>query len=249
MGISSCEGSMKDYRQLATVLLIAGICAYYSILPAQAKKPGWVLRQNSQTYGIVRCTLSADGIKMEMGNVKVGIVPPKWRFTFWNDQTKFYFDESLEDFQKRIPLKPDKPGWVKKLEPLQPYSETIAGVKAKNWTWYACNPKNSKENRVIYDFSCSQTMGLPRRLMEVACICCYVPIGKGMPLRVIGSTERGRKVFLNTTFASKTIVDPETFKLPRGYTRVRNEMEVLLKKAGTVMDEDVSDLYRPFPKQ
>jgi hypothetical protein len=30
---------------------------------------------------------------------------------------------------------------------------------------------------------------------------------------------------------------------------VRNEMEVLLKKAGTVMDEDVSDLYRPFPKE
>ncbi len=70
-----------------------------------------------------------------------------------------------------------------------------------------------------------------------------------MPLRVIGENASGKKVFLNTTFVSKTMVDPAIFKLPKGYTRVKNEMEVLLKKKGTVMDEDVSDLYRPFPKE
>lgn len=241
---------MKNYRQLAIALLLASICCQTSILPAfAAKKPGWVLRQNSQTYGIVKCILSADGIKMEMGNVKVGIVPPNWHFTFWNEQTKFYFDESLADFEKRVPKKKTPPGWIRSLEPWQPRVEVISGMKAKNWRWHVFNPKNRNQDLLFYDFACSENMGLPKRLMEVACICCYVPPGKGMPLRVIGSTPSGRKVFLDTTFVSKTMVDPQIFKVPKGYTRVRNEMEVLLKKAGTVMDEDVSDLYRPFPKQ
>ncbi|MCC7528920.1 MAG: hypothetical protein IT342_10385 [Candidatus Melainabacteria bacterium] len=241
---------MKHYRQLAIAVLLAGLCWQTSILPAAAaKKTGWILRQNSQTYGIVKCILSADGIRMEMGNVKVSIVPPDWRFTFWNDQTKFYFDESLEDFQERVPKKPLKAGWIKSLEPRKPYVEAIAGMKVKNWRWYSYNPKHPEENRLYYDFACSESMGLPRRLMEVACICCYVPPGKGMPLRVMGELQSRPKVLLNTTFITKTMVDPAIFKLPNGYTRVRNEMEVLLKKKGTVMDEDVSDLYRPFPKQ
>jgi hypothetical protein len=241
---------MKHYRQLATALLLASIGFQTFLLPAAAfKKPGWVLRQNSQTYGIVKCILSADGIKMEMGNVKVAIVPPKWRFTFWNDQTKFYFDESLEDFQKRVPKKTSPPGWIRRLEPRKPLVETISGMKAKNWIWHAINPKNPEESKLFYDFACTENMGLPKRLMEVACICCYVPPGKGMPLRVRGISPTGPKVYLNTAFISKTMVDSEIFKLPKGYTRVRNEMEVLLKKAGTVMDEDVSDLYRPFPKE
>lgn len=240
---------MKYYRQLATALLLASICCQSSILPVQAaKKPGWALRQNSQTYGIVKCTLSADGIKMEMGNVKVAIVPPKWRFTFWNDQSKFYFEESLEDFEKRVPKKKTPPGWIRTLTPLNPHVETISGMKSKNWRWQVLNPKNPNEFVLFYDFACTESMGLPKRLTEVASICCYVPTGKGMPLRVIGSTPTGRKIFLNTTFISKTMVDPEIFKMPKGYTKVRNEMEVLLKKPGTMMDEDVSDLYRPFPK-
>ncbi|MBA3994616.1 MAG: hypothetical protein C0469_13910 [Cyanobacteria bacterium DS2.3.42] len=240
---------MKHYRKLATALLLASICSQTYAAPANAKKPGWVLRQNSQTYGIVKCTVSADGIKMEMGNVQVGIVPPKWQFTFWNDQTKFYFDESLEEFQKRIPRKTLNAGWLKRLERKKPYVETISGVKADNWTWYGYDPKNPKKTHLLYDFACTREMGLPPRLMEVASICCYLPVGKGMPLRVVGETASGTKVFLNTTFISKTMVDPAIFKLPKGYTRVRNEMEVLLKKKGTVMDEDVSDLYRPFPKE
>ncbi len=125
---------MKHYRLLAATLLLASICSAGDALPVwAAKKPGWVLHQNSQTYGIVKCILSADGIRMEMGNVKVSIVPPDWRFTFWNDQTKFYFDESLEDFQERVTKKPLKAGWIKSLEPRKPYVEAIAGMKVKNW--------------------------------------------------------------------------------------------------------------------
>lgn len=241
---------MKHYRLLAATLLLASICSAGDALPVSAaKKPGWVLHQNSQTYGIVKCTVSEDGIKMEMGNVKVGIVPPKWRFTFWNEKTNFFYEESLEEFQKRVPRKILDPGWVRKLEPLKPYVETISGIKTKNWNWYGVDPKNPKKTRLLYEFSCTNEMGLSKKLMEVASICCYLPPGKGMPLRVIGENASGKKVFLNTTFVSKTMVDPAIFKLPKGYTRVKNEMEVLLKKKGTVMDEDVSDLYRPFPKE
>ncbi|MCC6980513.1 MAG: hypothetical protein IT343_19500 [Candidatus Melainabacteria bacterium] len=237
----------KHYRHFrVTALLATALC--FVALPVFAKGQGWVLRQNSQTYGIVKTIVSPEGIRLELGDMRIGIMGPKWRIVFWNLRTKYTFDESLEEFQKRVPAKAKAIGWTKVMEPGKPPTQMFCGVKAKNWHYYAYNPKNRKQKALLYDFTTADNLGLPQKVMDVAAVCCYVPAGKGLPLKVCGETQGSLRVFLNTTFIAKTQVDPEIFKLPKGYTRVRSEMEVLLKEAGTVNDEDVSDLYRPFGK-
>jgi hypothetical protein len=237
----------KHYRHFRVASLLATTFLLAS-LPSFAKNPGWILRQNSQTYGIVKTIVSPDGIRLELGDMRIGIMGPKWRITFWNLRTKFTFDESLEEFKKRIPVKAKAIGWTRVMEQGKPAIQTFCGVKAKNWHYYAYNPKDPKQKVLLYDFMTADGLGLPQKVMDVAAICCYVPTGKGLPLKVVGETQGSLRVFLNTTFIAKTQVDPEMFKLPKGYTRVKSEMEVLLKEAGTVRDEDVSDLYRPFGK-
>lgn len=217
--------------------------------PAHAKKEGWLLRQNSQTYGIVKTIVSPDGLKMEMGTIRVTIMPPKWQITFWNERTKFVFSESLQEFRRRSPVKPNPTGYVEKLEPGKPAVQTFSGLKARNWHWYSYDPHHPERQHLLYDFACAENLGLPQGLTDAASICCYIPTGKGLPLRVVGESRQDKRVFLNTTFVSKTMVDKEIFKPPKNLTRVKSEMEVLLKEAGTVRDEDVSDLYRPFPSQ
>lgn len=243
------------YQQMDAVILSCRVAVLVSFLmslsaltqPVFAKKPGWLIRQNSQTYGIVKTIVSPDGLKMEMGTIRVTMTPPKWRITFWNERTKYIFDESLQEFQRRSPPKTHPVGYIEKMEPAKPAFQTFSGLKARNWHWYAYNPKNPKEQRLLYDFSSVDNIGLPQGLMNAAAICCYIPTGKGLPLRVVGDSQHGSKVFLNTTFVSKTMVDSDIFKAPKNFTRVKSEMEVLLKEAGTLQDEDVSDLYKPFP--
>ncbi|MBX9952026.1 MAG: hypothetical protein K2Y39_22830 [Candidatus Obscuribacterales bacterium] len=239
----------RHYQQIfaATFSLVMSFASLSQA--AQAKKAGWLIRQNSQTYGTVKTIVSPDGLKMEMGTIRVTMTPPKWRITFWNERTKYIFDESLQEFQRRSPRKPRPSGYLERLEPGKPRFQTFSGLKAKNWHWYAYDPKNPKEQKLLYDFACAENLNLPQGLMDAASICCYIPTGKGLPLRVVGDSFRGTKVFLNTTFVSKTMVDPEIFKTPKNYTRVKSEMEVLLKESGTLRDEDVSDLYKPFPEQ
>lgn len=236
-----------NYRQLLplTVLWAFMILLCNSANAASPKKPGWIIRQNSQTYGIVKTLVSADGIRLEMGNIKVVIVQPSYRVTFFNERTKNSFDESFEEFQKRVPPRNCPPGWLKKVEPAKPFYETVGGVKGKHYVWYTYNPKNPAQRHVYYDYVVTKDLGLPERLMDVASICCYVPAGNGLPLRVTGDK---RVVYLNTTFMTKTMVDPAVFKIPKGYNKVKSEMEVLLKEAGTVQDDDVSDLFKAIPK-
>lgn len=240
--------SNRHYQQIGTATFSLLISFAALAQPAQAKKPGWLIRQNSQIYGIVKTIVSPDGLKMEMGTIRVTMTPPKWRITFWNERTKYLFDESLQEFKRRSPPKQRPLGFVEKLEPGKPKTQTFSGLKAKTWHWYAYNPKNPKEQKLLHDFACVDNLGLPQGLMDAASICCYLPTGKGLPLRVVGDSLHGTRVYLNTTFVSKTMVDPEIFRTPKNYTRVKSEMEVLLKEPGTVRDEDVSDLYKPFPE-
>lgn len=239
----------RHYQQTGATTLALVLSLSSLMPPVLAKKPGWLVRQNSQTYGVVKTIVSPDGLKMEMGSIRVTMTPPNWRITFWNERTKYLFDESIQDFQRRSPAKPSPIGFVRKLEPGKPAIQTFSGLKAKNWHWYAYNPKNPKEQKFLYDFACVDNLGLPQGLMDAASICCYIPTGKGLPLRVVGDSGHGMKVFLNTTFVSKTMVDAQIFRAPKNLTRVNSEMEVLLKEPGTVRDEDVSDLYKPFPEQ
>ncbi len=241
-----------------TAFLAAFNCAFLLVSPALAKKPGWLLRQNSQTYGIVKTIVSPDGIRLEMGEIKVGMYPPNYRVAFWNERTKFVFDESIEEFQRRVPQRRLPPGWLKKVEPAKPLNETLAGIKGKRYLWLAYDPKDPdgrkpkvdprypKSPFILYDYVCTENLGLPKRLNDVASICCYVPPGKGLPLRVTGS---GNIVYLQTTLALKMMVDPAIFKAPKGYTRVKSEMEVLMKEPGLAKEDEVSDLFRAVPKK
>ncbi|HNB22108.1 MAG TPA: hypothetical protein PKZ32_06820, partial [Candidatus Melainabacteria bacterium] len=154
--------------------------------PAHAKKQGWLLRQNSQTYGIVKTIVSPDGLKMEMGTIRVTIMPPKWQITFWNERTKFVFSESLQEFRRRSPVKPNPTGYVEKLEPGKPAVQTFSGLKARNWHWYSYDPHHPERQHLLYDFACAENLGLPQGLTDAASICCYIPTGKGLPLRVGG---------------------------------------------------------------
>ena len=248
--------------------MAACLAAFYGCFfapsPVFAKKPGWMLRQNSQTYGIVKTILSPDGIRLEMGEIKVAMHPPDWRVTFWNERTKFVFDESIDEFERRIPRREIPQGWLKKVEVWKPYEETLAGIRGKHYRWIAYDPKDPKGLKdprgpnfpinprypksplTLYDYVCTENLGLPKRLNDVASICCYVPPGKGMPLRVTGA---GNIVYLQTTLAMKMQVDPALFIAPRGYTRVKSEMEVLMKERGLAKEDEVSDLFRAVPKR
>lgn len=217
---------------------------YFLPLETFAAKPGWILRQNSQTYGFVKTIVSPDGIRLDMGDMKVGIRPPDWRVTFWNQRTKFMFDESIEEFKARVPKKNIQKGWKTKVETVKPLEETYSGIKAKHYRWVEYDPNNPKNFFTLYDYACADNLGLPKRLMEVASICCYVPAGKGLPLRVTGGRQ---VVYLYTTLASKTMVDPAIFKAPKGYTRVKSEMEVLMKEPGLAKEQEVSDLFKAIP--
>jgi len=238
----------RVFRQLKAAALLPASFVLAGFSPVQAKGTGWVLRQNSQTYGIVKTIVAPEGIRLELGDMRIGIMAPKWRIVFWNLRTKYTFEESLEEFQKRVPRKARTIHWDKVMEVGKPASEVVCGIRAKRWRWMAYNPKNRKEKVLLYDFLAADNLGLPQKVMDVASICCYVPTGKGLPLRVIGESQGSPRVFLNTTFIAKTSIDPEIFKLPKGYTKVKSEMEVLLKEPGTVSDDDVSDLYKPFGK-
>jgi len=238
-------GILRNYPQRSQAILLVAIFVLFLAPPATASKPGWLIRQNSQTYGIVKTLVSADGMRLEMGDIKVGMQAPQYRVKFWNQRTKFYFEETIEEFQERVPKRNIPKGWLKKVVAGQPFEETLAGVKGKHYRWIGYDPKNTSHFLVLFDYVCTENLGLPKKLNDVASICCYVPPGKGLPLRITGG---GNIVYLQTTLVNKAVVDPAIFKLPKGYTKVNSEMEVLMKERGMAKEDDVSDLFKAIPK-
>ncbi|MBC8000900.1 MAG: hypothetical protein IAF58_23335 [Leptolyngbya sp.] len=215
--------------------------------PCFAKTEGWYMRQNSQIYGMVSTVVSSEGIRLEMKDIKITLSKPGWKVTFWNEKTNFIFDETIEDFKRRTPVKADPTVYDSKVIPGKPAIEIFAGVKAKHYQWVKVRKDGTAKPSVVYDFACSQEMGLPKEVGDVASLCCYIPIGYGLPLRVSGGQNRG--MLLNTTFLKKGPVDLSIYKPPKNikFKRVRSEMEVLLKEKGTADDADVSDLFKAIP--
>lgn len=232
--------------KIATLLLVS---LPVTSLPSWAKTEGWYMRQNSQIYGLVSSVVSSEGIRLEMKDIKITVTKPGWKVTFWNEKTNYIFDETIEDFKRRSPVRANPELYDSKIVTGKPPIEVYAGVKAKHYQWLKIRKDKSEPTKVVYDFACSQEMGLPKEVGDVASLCCYIPIGYGLPLRVTGGQNRG--VLLNTTFLKKGPVDLSIYKPPKHikFKRVKSEMEVLLKEKGTADDADVSDLFKAIPGQ
>lgn len=236
-----------DKNSFSKILALLLVVSPVTSTPCFAKTEGWYMRQNSQIYGIVSSVVSSEGIRLEMKDIKIALSKPGWKVTFWNEKTNYIFDETIEDFKRRSPRRADPTIYNSKVIPGKPAIEIFAGVKAQHYQWVKVRKDGTEKPQVVYDFACSQEMGLPKEVSDVASLCCYIPIGYGLPLRVTGGQNRG--VLLNTTFLKRGPIDLSIYKPPKNikFKRVRSEMEVLLKEKGTADDADVSDLFKAIP--
>lgn len=182
--------------------------------PAFATR-GWVLEQRSPA-GRQVVSLCADGMQVAGESLTFSMTAPAYDAKFWNTSTKRTMQIPYKEWQERyVSHKNRQPQLTKE-------DEKVAGLKCA--VYVVPNPKNPNKFQKIWT---SKEINLPSKFSNMMLSWLKLPEELGVPVRVY--TFRYGKLWqkeLDTVESKKSDIAMTAFKVPAGYTKVKNLVEV-----------------------
>ncbi len=193
------------------LLLIApqGLCA-------QSSETGWMLDQQSEERGRTIIKVTERNLVLTSKLMSAILASPKFDAVFFNETTKKFVILPHNDWAKRYA------SGKKEIEGPFP-GEKIAGLNTRKFTWRTKNRHKTMELWV------TKELPLSTPLQEFVSTTIGIPTSIGMPLRMVTKfDDRPAKIDMDTKSIKKTKFPLSTFELPKGFKKVKSEMELLL---------------------
>lgn len=189
-------------------------CSYGA--EAAPAENGYVIEQKSEERGSTVIKLTANQMVLTSKLMSAILTAPKFDATFFNESTKKYVLIPRADWAKRYaPGKKDLNG------PLP--GEKIAGFETKKYTWL------TKNRHKVMELWVTKDLPLSAPLQEFVTSTIGIPNNIGMPLKMVSKfDDRPSRIDMETRIIKKSKIPKTAFELPKGYKKVKSEMELLL---------------------
>jgi len=183
---------------------------------AAPTETGWVVDQQSEERGRTNIKWTDKSMVLTSKLMSAILVAPKFDATFFNEGTRKYVLIPHADWSKRY-----APGKKAIKGPFP--GEIIAGFKTSKYTWPTKNPHKSVELWATKDLPMSGP------LQEFVSSTIGIPPSVGMPLKMVTKfDDRPARIDMLTKSIKKAKLPKSTFELPKGFKKVKSEMELLL---------------------
>jgi len=212
-----------------TLVLVLWLFAVLWAGAARAESPALVLTQTSAYLGkqVMYLTPTQVALKSDLANIVLRVKED--RIVIYNDKKKCYVDKSYTQWAKRVGgLLASNPNATLAKSDTPP----ICGWKC---FLYRLEPKKGAVGDHC-EFYVTQDSKLPAATLAAVAKFGDFPQGVGLPLRAVKILNGRRVNGLDTTKIERKAVPASLFKLPTGYRKVDDEVEVLLAEEDEGMD-------------
>ncbi len=241
---------MKRLMSLLATALLLGAGFQSFALPAEADEQGWGLLVNSPHVGKIYVYVTGEGFAISLPKTGAKFVThaPDWRVIIYNDKTHVYYVERMEDLEglTKSPKARQATQAGRKATVQQARKGTTRTIAGCTSTQYFINTYSAEGGAKQAEAWISNQLHPPRQLS--------MTLGKifgidtsafpdGMPMQVILTTEGGRRENIyDTVLCQPQTIRSASFNYPPSYTRVDNELAVLVdeksrKKMETILDD------------
>lgn len=207
----------------AIVKVLLGLVAL-GPTPASAAETGWLLRQQSpySAYsGNQNVLLTKSRLKMQGSNIRIFYEVKTRNIEAYNTNTKEYFSGPADLWIKKYVTLPKE----KFVEPTK-RSEPIAGMSA-NLFYLSRKERNGIHH--LREIWATQKITVPEDMCKVMWGMCGLHSAPGVPMRVTRLLGRDKtETLLDTIEVTKTSFVEKDFARPKGFKRVKSELELLL---------------------
>lgn len=205
-------------------MALLGLCASVSVTPAYSSESGWLIRQQSpySAYsGNQNVFLTKNRLKMEGSNIRVFYEVKSRTIEAYNTNTKEYFSGPVDDWIKKYVTLPKE----KFVEPTKT-TLSIGGMTAQLFYLSRNEADGVHHLREIW---ASQKIEVPADLCKVMWAMCGLTPAPGVPMRVKRLLGRDKsELLLDTIQVNKATFEAKDFTRPKGFKRVKSELELLL---------------------
>lgn len=214
----------------ASLLFVAGTALFEAPSAfAAPSESGWIIDQHSEERGRTNIKWTEKSMVLTSKLMSAILVAPKFDATFFNESTRKYVLIPHADWAKRY-----APGKKAIKGPFP--GEMIAGYKTSKYTWPTKNPHKSVELWATKDLPMSPP------LQEFVSSTIGIPPTIGMPLKMVTKfDDRPSRMDMETKAIKKSKIPKTAFELPKGFKKVKNEMELLL---GGDDDNDINSFIK-----
>jgi len=238
---------------LCALAIMIGFFAGVNGSLAGSKTPGWILEQQSQTLGSYTVIFNDKGCKMT--SKKLGLIvicrAPNWKIIGCSNKKKQYVEMEADAWAELINGNTNsgagKYGEMKKGDQVK-----IAGLPAVQYI--VSDPLDpGQHGRIkrasgpaggpyVCEIWVAPGMKLPSRaLILLANPRLASSASLGGMLRIYCQDDRGRKFrMLDTTKADRTLVSSAEFDTPRGYSKAKDELSLMMDMEN---DKDTASLF------
>jgi hypothetical protein len=227
-------------------LVMAACLSMFPLQTAQAQEPGWGLLIQSPHVGTLYLYLTNEGFATVMKETGATFAShsPDWMLVIYNDKTKVYYVERLQDMQLLTNSKGKKVSEAARRATVQNAragrSAVIAGLPA---TQYFINSYTADGGERQAEIWITKSITPPvqwfktfEKIFNIDMSSGSLP--KGMPLRVTVLDDAGKPDLLYDALnCQRQMIHTASFSYPRSYKPVDSELAVL-------MDEKSNDKVR-----
>lgn len=192
--------------------------------PPVAAENGWLLRQQSpySAYsGNQNVFLTKSRLKMQGSNIRIFYDVKTRNIEAYNTNTKEYFSGPADLWIKKYVTLP-KEKFVEETKRTQP----IAGMTAN---LFYLSRKESRGIHHLREIWATEKIAVPEDICRVMWGMCGLHSAPGVPMRVTRLLGRNKtETLLDTIEVTKASFADKDFARPKGFKRVKSELELLL---------------------
>lgn len=200
------------------VIAVFGICFALGLSArADTLESGWLIEQNGQERGRTIIRVTAKQMIVTNKLISFVVQSPKFDALLFNDSAKKFVLLPHSEWTKRYP-----PGAEKKIKGPEDGPE-IAGFRTKKYSW----PTKNRHKTV--ELWTTKELSLAKPFLDFVSHTTGIPLGMGLPLKMVANyDDRNDRVDLDTRVIKQEKFASSVFRLPKGYAKVRSEVELLL---------------------
>lgn len=216
---------MKIIRlKILAVCVIAVFCVCFACqLSARADtfETGWLIEQNGQERGRTIIRVTSKQMKVTNKLVSFIVQAPKFDALLFSDSARKFVLLPRSEWTKRYP-----PGAEKKIKGPED-GPKIAGFRTKKYSWA------TKNRHKTIELWTTKELSLAKPFLDFVSHTTGIPLGMGLPLKMVANyDDRNDRLDLDTRVIKEEKFGSSVFRLPKGYTKVKSEVELLLGGEG-----------------
>jgi len=213
--------------------------------------PGWVLTQQSATFGDQYVYITKNGLKCVNPRAGFAFVShaPDWNVILYNEKTRVYYQTTVEKWKNEMQARgmstdiQDR-NWSKGT------ASSICGLRATEYKMTGSNTLRAGKSRATQisaaTFWSCDFIDVPPQLTSLLSATYGLPNTQHIPLRLLATEQGKSKRLLDTYRSQQSNIPISYFSCPAGLTPVKSDAEVMMNdEQKAILNDMARDLDDP----